>query len=517
VKEQESEMTVTTIALHMNRVEGDLEVHADVSDGVVVDAWCKGTMYRGFERILVGRGALDGLVITPRICGICSTSHLMAAARALDSIHGVQPPPDAHRIRNVALMTEHVQSDVRHSVLMFAADLVNVAHQSDPHYEEAVRRFEPFRGSSVVETIRETKKVLELVAIVGGQWPHSSFMVPGGVVSVPSTSDLLQCRLLLCSFKAWYEKRILGCSVERFAHVQSEADLNAWLEESASHRDGDLGFMLRCMRSFGLDAVGRGYGNFLSVGSLEMPQGTSLRAPFGSSFLEPSGFARGLEVERFDQASIEEHVAHSWFVDYGGGRHPFDGETRPYATGQEGTRYSWAKAPRYDANVVETGPLAEAIIGGSGLIRDMVGRGGPSALVRQLARIIRPARLIPAMLTWLEEAEGDGTYYIKPHAVEQGRGFGLCHAARGALGHWVEIAEGAISHYQVVTPTAWNASPRDSLHHRGAIEEALIGTPVRDLENPIDVFHVVRSYDPCLVCTVHALRKQPSSGLRLDA
>ncbi len=508
-------MTATTITLHMNRVEGDLEVHAEVSDGVVVDAWCKGTMYRGFERILVGRGALDGLVITPRICGICSTSHLMAAARALDAIHGVQPPPDAHRIRNVALMTEHVQSDVRHSALMFAADLVNVAHQSDPHYEEAVRRFEPFRGSSVVETIRETKKVLEIVAIVGGQWPHSSFMVPGGVVSVPSTPDLLQCRLLLTSFKAWYEKRILGCNVERFAEVGSEADLDAWLEESVLHREGDLGFMLRMMRSLGLDAVGRGHGNFLSVGSLEMPEGTSLRAARGSDFFEPSGFARGLLVEPFDQASIAEHVAHSWFVDYGDGRHPFDGETQPYATGAEGTRYSWAKAPRYEANVVETGPLAEAIIGGNALIRDMVGRRGPSALVRQLARIIRPARLIPAMLTWLEEAQGDGTYYSKPKAVESGRGFGLCHAARGALGHWVEISEGSISHYQVVTPTAWNASPRDTLHRRGAIEQAIVGTPVRDLENPIDVFHVVRSYDPCLVCTVHALHKRPLRALSL--
>ncbi|HQB45166.1 MAG TPA: nickel-dependent hydrogenase large subunit, partial [Polyangiaceae bacterium] len=144
-------MSVKTIVLHMNRVEGDLEVHVDVADGVVVDAWCKGTMYRGFEKILVGRGPLDGLVITPRICGICSTSHLLAAARALDDVFDVEPPPDAHRVRNVTLMTETVQSDIRHTVLMFAADLVNPAHRSDPHFEEAVRRFEPFRGESVVE------------------------------------------------------------------------------------------------------------------------------------------------------------------------------------------------------------------------------------------------------------------------------------------------------------------------------------------------------------------------------
>jgi len=499
-------MSVKTIVLHMNRVEGDLEVHVDVADGVVVDAWCKGTMYRGFEKILVGRGPLDGLVITPRICGICSTSHLLAAARALDDVFDVEPPPDAHRVRNVTLMTETVQSDIRHTVLMFAADLVNPAHRSDPHFEEAVRRFEPFRGESVVEVIRETKKILEIVAILGGQWPHSSFMVPGGIVSVPSSADLQRCLWLLRSFQSWYERQILGCSLERFAQIESVAELHAWLDESPRHQNSDFGFLLRAMRSMRLDEIGAGPGNYLSVGSLEMPNDTRIKAVQDSHFLEPAGFAQGTEVEAFEQESIREHVAHSWFMDYPGGRHPFDGETRPYATGAEGSKYSWAKVPRYADRVVETGPLAEAVMSGQSLIRDMLSQG-PNAMVRQIARIIRPVRLIPAMYAWLEEARGDGHYYVKPKPLQNGRGFGLCHAPRGSLGHWVEITDGAISHYQIVTPTAWNASPRDSENRRGAMEEALIGTPVKEVDNPIDVYHVVRSFDPCLVCTVHTLRK----------
>ena len=72
------------IDVPLNRVEGDLEVHLEIDDGVVTDAWSSGVMYRGFENMLVGRGSLDGLVITPRICGICSTAHLTAAAKALD-------------------------------------------------------------------------------------------------------------------------------------------------------------------------------------------------------------------------------------------------------------------------------------------------------------------------------------------------------------------------------------------------------------------------------------------------
>jgi uptake hydrogenase large subunit len=508
-------MTPTTINLHMNRVEGDLEVSANVLDGVVVDAWCKGTMYRGFERIMVGRGPLDGLVITPRICGICSTSHLMAAARALDSIAKVEPPPNAHRIRNVALMAEHVQSDVRHTILMFAGDLVNPAHEDDPHFEEAVRRFEPFKGESVVEVLRETKKVLEVVAILGGQWPHSSFMIPGGIASVPSASDLLQCLLLVQQYRQWYERRILGCSIERFSEVRSLADLDAWLDEAPAHRDGDLGFLIRCMRSMRLDRVGAGYGNFMTFGSLQMPEDTAVRAPGDGAFLEPGAFARGTEVHPFDQDKVSEHVAHSWFVDYDDGRHPFDGETRPYASGSEGEKYSWAKAPRYRNQPAETGPLAEAIAAGNHLIQDLVGRHGPSAFVRQLARIIRPVHLLPAMQMWIGETKTDEGFYKQPKPIENGRGYGLCHAGRGVLGHWVEITDGAISHYQIITPTAWNASPRDSTDQRGPIEEALIGTPVTDPDNPIDVFHVVRSFDPCLVCTVHTVHAGGSTRARL--
>ena len=57
-----------------NRVEGDLEVTLDIEDGRVASARVTTTLYRGFEQILVGRPALDALVIAPRICGICSVS-----------------------------------------------------------------------------------------------------------------------------------------------------------------------------------------------------------------------------------------------------------------------------------------------------------------------------------------------------------------------------------------------------------------------------------------------------------
>ena len=504
--------TRTIIDMPLNRAEGDLEIRVEVDDGVVTDAWSAGTMYRGFENIMTGRGALDGLVITPRICGICTTSHLTAAVLALESLLGVQPPDQAIRLRNVALMTEHVQSDIRQAVLMYMVDFANAAHAGNPLHEEAVRRFAPLKGDKCINVIRETKKVLEIIAIIGGQWPHSSFMVPGGVVHFPERSDIIRCRHILQRYRGWYEHQVLGCSIERWRDIGSADQLYAWCEENASQNDSIVGFFLRFCRSAGLDAIGMGAGGYLSFGGLDMPRKTRVKGSRGK--LIPAGFHHGGKGHRFDQARIAEHIASSWFEGYDGGLHPSEGLTRPYASGNEGGRYSWAKAPRYDGHPAETGPLAEMMVAGSELFADLTATIGPSAMVRELARLVRPAFLLEAIELWLEEIQqNDKTeFYVPPLDIPDGSGVGLIQAARGALGHWVSISRGRIDRYQIVTPTSWNGSPRDSAGRRGPWEEALIGTAVRDPANPVEVGHVIRSFDPCLVCSVHTLTAGRSLG-----
>ncbi|MFC1679430.1 nickel-dependent hydrogenase large subunit [Elusimicrobiota bacterium] len=496
---------VKTVTIPANRVEGDLEIQADFTGRTVTDARTCGTMFRGLENIMVGRDAMDGLVLTSRICGLCSVSHLTAAVGALDAIAGAEVPDNARRVRNLCLMTEHVQSDIRQSFLMFAVDFANQAHARHSLYQEALRRYEPFKGETILEVIRETKRAVEIIAILGGQWPHSAFMVPGGVARNPSGGDVLQCGNLLAQYRSWYEKRILGCSCARWAEVRSASDLDAWLDESGTQRDGDLGFFIRFAREAGLDKIGGGHGNFLSFGSIDLPARSAIKAKDGR--LIPAGFARGTKVSPFDKGLITEHVAYSWYKEYQGGKHPSEGETRPYATGAEGKKYSWTKAPRYDGLPAETGPLAEKIVGRDPLFTDLVRKHGPSAFVRQLARIVRPASLMPTMETWLRELAGDDQgYYTSPGSLEDGEGHGLIHAARGALGHWVKVSKGKIRHYQVITPTSWHASPRDSDGVRGPFEEALIGVEVRKTDNPVELGHVIRSFDPCMVCSVHALR-----------
>ncbi|MDR3629082.1 MAG: nickel-dependent hydrogenase large subunit [Desulfocapsaceae bacterium] len=487
------------INIPLNRVEGDLELHLELDGDRIANSWSSGIMFRGFENILRGRAPRDGLVLTPRVCGICGTAHLLAAAKALDMLCGVIVPDNAVMTRNLTLLAEHIQSDIRHGILMFMNDFINPLYQDQPFYSEARLRYEPFRGTSVIKAIRETKKILEIIAIVGGQWPNTSFMVPGGIATTPTFNDMVGCDYIERSFTGWYEREILGCSLERWAEVTSLADLDTWLEEKPDHTQGDLGFFIRCARMTGLDRIGGGHGNFISTGLKDLQ-------PYSTRAVEPllmsSGFIAKGEKFEFDQALIAEHVAFSRFEGYGSGLHPFEGITIP-AFDPNPDKYSWAKAPRYNDHPAETGPLAEALIDGDPLFADLVRQQGPTAFSRELARFTRPAKLLPLMKKIIRTIDPKAPYYRPVGDIPDGRAYGLIEACRGTLGHWLEVQDGAIARYQIITPTAWNGSPRDANAIRGPWEEAIIGTSVKDPDNPVELGHIIRSFDACLVCAVH--------------
>ena len=151
-------MSRRLIQLDMNRVEGDLQITLEVEGNTVTDAWCVGSMYRGYEQVLVGREPTDALVFGPRICGICSTSHLYAATLALEDAGQIPVAPNATRIRNLCLMAEAVMNDARHTFLMFAPDFCNPAYKRHPLYETLLGAFEPpFKGRLARETVQSTK------------------------------------------------------------------------------------------------------------------------------------------------------------------------------------------------------------------------------------------------------------------------------------------------------------------------------------------------------------------------
>ena len=77
--------------------------------------------------------------------------------------------------------------------------------------------------------------------------------------------------------------------------------------------------------------------------------------------------------------------------------------------------------------------------------------------------------------------------FMRSELRTEGMGYGFINAARGSLGHWLKVRGGKIENYQVITPTTWNGSPRDSWGRRGHWEESFIGLEIGDLDNPVEV------------------------------
>jgi hydrogenase large subunit len=137
------------------------------------------------------------------------------------------------------------------------------------------------------------------------------------------------------------------------------------------------------------------------------------------------------------------------------------------------------------------------------LFLDAIKTVGPSVLVRVMARMHEACKYYQLARRWLSELDLHDKFYVKPVEHAEGKGFGATEAARGSLSDWIIIKNGRIENYQVVTPTAWNIGPRDSKEVLGPMEQAFLGARIADPADPVEVGHVARSFDSCLVCTVH--------------
>lgn len=475
-----------------NRVEGDLEIKVRLKDGEVVDAYASGVMFRGFEKLLRGRDPLDALVFTCRICGICSGSHSTAASNALRSALKIHMPPNAYLCRNVVMATETVMSHVTHFYAFFAVDFVNKRYSGMPTYKVLLERFASFSGRSYVKALRIRKKILEILGLFAGKWPHTLALQPGGTTRPVDRSEIVRAMGILTEFRSFIEESLLNCSLDRWLDNKSLTGVESWLGED-NHEDSDLGLFIRCGRERGLDRLGKGPCRFLSCGGYDLPDGTAwLKGGYFDGDLNP-----------FDQTKITEHLKYSWFKGNGDAEHPENGTTEVDLDKVQA--YSWAKAPRYDGRTAETGPLARMIVNQDPLAIDLVGCLGPNVFTRSLIRLHEAVKLVRQIGIWLQQIDPSQPFYARSEKVEEARGVGLTEAPRGILGHWITIEDYKIKNYQVITPSAWNLSPRGLDDTPGPVEQALIGTPVEDAENPIEVAHVIRSFDPCLFCTVHTL------------
>ncbi|MBT3013772.1 MAG: nickel-dependent hydrogenase large subunit [Candidatus Thiodiazotropha sp. (ex Lucina aurantia)] len=473
-----------------NRVEGDLEVELEIEQERVKSARVSSSLFRGFEQMLQGKEPGDALVYTPRICGICSVSQSVAAARALAALQGVTPPLNGELAINLILANENVADHLTHFYLFFMPDFARETYRGEPWYPMIESRFRAQSGSAAREMLPARAQFMHLMGLMAGKWPHSLAIQPGGTTRAVEMQERARLRAILFGFRRFLETTLYGDTLENIASLNSIAALDQWID---AHDPGSSDFrrFLEVARALDLHLLGRGNDRFMSYGVYRQ-QG------------EP-GFRQGLwdDAEQpLETALITEDLSHSWMVHQKSPRHPFDGITLPDA--DVANAYSWCKAPRLDGRVVEVGALARQQVDGQSLVRALVAESGGNVRNRVIARLLEIARVVMLMETWVMELKPGEAFCNHKPFPQVAQGYGLVEAARGSLGHWIKVKNGHILNYQIIAPTTWNFSPRDHQGQPGALELALVDAPLRPGEkDPVSVQHIVRSFDPCMVCTVH--------------
>ncbi len=494
----------------ITRIEGHLAVQVETDGKQVTSARVAGEMFRGFEMILQGRDPLDAQQITQRICGVCPVEHGIASILAQDMAYGVTPPTNGLLLRNLIQAANFIASHITHFYLLSALDFIDItavaAYQGADASLVALKGWvnaelasgrvlpvAPFLPRYAVQYIQDKelnlgaiKHYLEALemrqmaqkmgSIFAGKMPHAASLVPGGVTEKATALAIVHYQSLLQRLQTFI----------RQAYVPDV-----------------LAVAGACPGYFSL---GRGCGNFLSYGVFPESSG-------GGKFL-PAGVLIGSDLQTLDPGAITEETASSLFSSASKLK-PGEGQTAPDPS--KAGAYSWLKAPRYQGQVVEVGALARLLVAGTlgqnELVKDALagvlkalGREPKdliSVMGRHAARAVECKLVADRCLAWLQQLAPDQPSFTDFNIPETGRGWGLTEAARGALGHWIELRGGKIHRYQCVVPTTWNCSPRDDRGVPGAIEQALVGVPVADPKNPIEVARVVRSFDPCIACAVH--------------
>lgn len=471
-----------------NRVEGDLEVTLDIVAGRVAAAYVNSPLYRGFEQILQGKAPQDALTLVPRICGICSVAQSAAAARTLADAAGIRPPPNGVLAANIALAVENVADHLTHFYLYFMPDFARPDYAAAPWFGDTAARFRAVSGSAGAEFLAARAGFMDCMGLLAGKWPHTLALQPGGSTRPLQGSEIMRLQRLVRAFRRFLEQRCYGAALEDVVAIASREALTALCARAAG---ADFARFVALADALDLWRVGRGSDIFLCVGAYAGDDGA----------LFPAGVWDGAPTA-FDAAQVREDTSHGWYVATGSAEHPAHSATVPDADNPAG--YSWCKAPRLGGHVVETGALARQVVAGQPLARALVADHGGSVAARVAARLIEAARVMLAVEGWLACLRPGEPYCIAAHLADETVGTGLVEAARGALGHWLSVRRGRIHNYQIIAPTTWNFSPRDVAGQPGALEQALAGLAVTDAGAiPAIVHHVVRSFDPCMVCTVH--------------
>ncbi|MBD3868382.1 MAG: nickel-dependent hydrogenase large subunit [Acidobacteria bacterium] len=548
----------------VTRIEGHLRIEAVVENGVITEAYSAGMMVRGLELILKGRDPRDAWAFTQRACGVCTTTHALTSVRCVEDALGIVVPENAELIRNIMNTALYVQDHVVHFYHLHALDWVDVvsALSADPketsRIAQSISRWpksSPKYFADVQNRLRRFVESGQLGIFANGYWGHKQFKLPPEInlLAVTHYLEALEWQKELVKIHAIFGGKnphpnyLVGgvpCSLnlnevnainsERLNHVGSL--IKAAIEFVEQVYIPDLLAIAGYYKDWG--AIGGGLPNYLSYG--EFPT-KGYNNPEYFKFPRGAILDRNLsevhEVNGRDQEEIREYIKHSWYS-YGAGDdaslHPWEGETEFNYTGPKPPfeqldvdgKYSWVKTPRWKDHAMEVGPLSRMLVAyASGntevqdVVNDTLGKLQVpvtalfSTLGRTAARGLETLLIVHWMKDYFDHLVQNVRTGLTSTFTQEGwepstwpdsaQGLGLTEAPRGALAHYIRIENQKIANYQLVVPTTWNASPRDPSGQRSSYEAALIGTPVADEEQPLEIIRTIHSFDPCLACAVH--------------
>ena len=515
----------------VTRIEGHLRIEAVVENGVITDAFSSGTMVRGLEKILQGRDPRDAWAITERVCGVCTTQYVqdhvihfyhLHALDWVDIVNALKADPKkaaelAQSFSKWDKNTPAYFSDVQDKIKAFAASGLGIF--ANGYWGHPAYKLPPevnlIGVAHYLDALQWQKEIVKIHAVFGGKNPHPNYLV-GGVpcsININEVAAINGERLNLVS-------RLIS-QADEFVNQVYIPDLLAvasFYKPWAGYGGGLTNYL-----SYG-EFPTKGYGD---PTSFKYPRGVVLNRDL--STVHP--------VNATDSQEIKEYIASSWYSYDGGdkeGIHPWAGETNinytgpkpPFETLEGQQKYSFLKTPRWKEQPMEVGPLARLLVAyASGrtdvqdLVKDTLGKLNVpvTALFSTLGRTAARGLDAALAMMWLKEFFAGLMNQVKINEVsthngekwepstwpDEAEGVGLTEAPRGALAHWIKIKKGAIDNYQLVVPTTWNGSPRDAKQQRSSFEASLIGTPVANLEQPLEIIRTIHSFDPCLACAVH--------------
>ncbi len=560
----------------VTRIEGHLRIEAEVDNDTISTAWSAGTMFRGIELIIQGHDPREAWYWMQRICSVCTIVHGLASVRAVEDALQIEVPENARLVRNLIAGSQLIQDHVVHFYHLGALDWVDVTGvlKADPvktaQLAASISDW-PKAGAGHFTAVKDRVKALvdsgQLSLFTNGYWGHPAYKLPpeADLLAVSHYLDALEFQrdfirmhAVLGGKNPHPQSFLVGGMSTAMDPNSPEAVINPeridFLRERVQRAREfvDQVYLpdLLAIAPFYPEwtQVGEGVGNFLAYGGY--PEG-SIHDP--SRYFMPRGIIldRDLStVHPFTPDKVTEYVSRSWYAYTGGdekARAPYEGETDPNYTGPEPPykflnvedKYSWLKAPRYDNKAMEVGPLArllvayasghkqaKAIVDSTLSTLKLPATALFSTLGRIAARALETKLFVDQMGVWLERLADNlssGNLEIHNGALwdpatwpKSARGFGPHEAPRGSLGHWVEIENRLVKHYQVVAPTTWNGGPRDTAGQPGPYEAALPKTRLADPSRPLEILRTIHSFDPCLACAVHVLDGRGRRYTHLD-